>query len=305
MHTFLCRIGTTYNRVKGHFNRPVRKAIAASVAAAFIVLPVTAATAAVPGVKVVHTVQVTPGRELTNAVAVDNSKLLPLLPPGYNLVPASALGLGGNTQGLVAIVNFTNTGLNLDGKPTGQPNTVAVDVGILIAPPPAANAGGLNIPNAFHLYTLDIFTNDPAYKDALLSGGIPAKFFNDITAQSTLDDATGLGDLAVNVPGKRPLLNTVNTGLGHAAVPFPLDAIFWHEGARGSSALHFHNDPLRQGQGIGKVYTQPPSMLQGLLDGGGLGPCPPDAATGNHCVVAPALNFRYPNGGVGELLLIG
>jgi hypothetical protein len=298
------------NRDRSHLERTVRKRVATGAAVAILALPFAAAAtavpaaAAVPRVDVLHTLGHAQGGELTNLVAVDSSGLLPLLPPGYNPVPASALQVGSPTQGILVIVNFRGTAPTVDDRPTGVPNQVDIDVGILVGPPVGATGAGLDIPGAFHLYALQIVTNDPTYKDALLSAHMPGKFVKDVTYESTVDDATGFGNLMVSVPAKRPVLKTVNTGQGYALMPGALDAIFWHEGPRGTSALHFRNEPFQRGQGIGRVYTQPSSMLQVLLDGGGLGPCPPDEATGNSCVIAPAANFRYGSGGRGELLLI-
>jgi hypothetical protein len=47
-------------------------------------------------------------------------------------VPASALGVGASTLGIVVIANFRGFGFTIDGSPTGKSSTVAVDVAILV-----------------------------------------------------------------------------------------------------------------------------------------------------------------------------
>jgi hypothetical protein len=115
----------------------------------------------VPGTT--HTYSDSLGQEVDNLVAVDASRLQPLLPPGYVIVPASNFfGVGRANQGVVAIANFRGMHPLIDGISVLD-NDVAIDVGIVVAEPAAAAGAGLSIPGAFHLYTLAIYTNDPLY----------------------------------------------------------------------------------------------------------------------------------------------
>src|SRR5262249_55867313 len=61
---------------------------------------------------------------------------------------------------------------------------------------------------------------------------------------------------------------------------------------------------FQQGQAVSQIYTQPGSKWNNLLSGGGLGPGTPDPVTGYDSIVTPSLNFRYPQGSSGRLLLI-
>jgi hypothetical protein len=255
-------------------------------------------------VKLLYTYGSSLGQEVNSIIAVSMSKLLPLVPAGYTIVPASSLGFGGSDQGLVVIVNFRGFDPILDGRDRLRQSQVAIDVGILVVEPPAAAQAGLAIPGAFHFYTLAIHTNDALYAASLFLGGMPVDFVPRIAYQRDMDDATGVGNLAVDVPVRRSPFQTLATGLGYAPVLGALDAVFWHQNRRTTAALHFHDTPFQQGTAITSVYTKPGSPLDILLTGGGLGPCPPHPETGYRCVIAPALNIRYDEGTEGKLLLI-
>ena len=86
-------------------------------------------------VELLHTYGNSLGQEVANVIAVSASKLLPLLPAGYNLVPAASLGFGRPDQGIVAIANFRGIAPTVDGKKPSNQNQVAVDVGILVVEP--------------------------------------------------------------------------------------------------------------------------------------------------------------------------
>jgi hypothetical protein len=133
---------------------------------------------------------------------------------------------------------------------------------------------------------------------------MPVEFVPNIVYRRAIDDATGVGDLAVHVPARRSPLQTFATALGYAPAPGALNAAFWHDSRRSKTVLHFHDEPFRQGNAIGRVYTKPGSTWDALFDGGGLGPCDPHPQTGYHCVIAPGLNLRYDEGTEGRLLLV-
>jgi hypothetical protein len=250
----------------------------------------------------VHTYENSLGLEVTPIIAVNSSKLISLLPHGYSVIPATAFGLGGSDQGLVAIVNFKGLDQATDhGQPHDQ---VAIDIAILVAEPSAAIEAGVNIPGAFHLYTLAIYTNDARYAESLRDADMPAEFVDNIGYQRDIDDGSGIGDLTVTVPSGTAPLKTVASALGYSSAPGELNAIFWYEGLEGTAALHYHGEPFRQGDAIAEVFSQPQSRWEDLIAGGGFGSCFPDPATGYSCVSAPALNFRYDDGTEGRLLLI-
>jgi hypothetical protein len=272
----------------------------------------TISAQAQPDANVLHTTGNSKGHEVLNVIAVSKSKLLPLLPEGYDIRPADTLDppLGGGDQGIVAIANFRGIHPTVDGRPTGKRYQVAIDVGILVHEPPKAEQAGVNIPGAFHLYTLAIYTDDARYAASLGSADMPVEFVNKISYQREMNDATGVGDLFVSVPSRDSPFKTVSSSeQGYALVtdsngsPLPFNAVLWHDGSKGTAALHFLDEPFRQGQAIGQIYTQPQSKWEALFSGGGLGSCaPPDAPTS--CVIAPSVNLKYDKGTLGKLVVI-
>jgi hypothetical protein len=124
-----------------------------------------------------------------------------------------------------------------------------------------------------------------------------------LTYQRQIDDASGLGQLVVNVPAHRSSFRDINTAFGYGTPMGPLHAIFWHDGRHGRNALHFDVPVYRQANAFSYVYTQPGSALATLLTGGGVGPCPDDPVTGFSCVQAPSLSFSFDVGDTGQLLL--
>jgi hypothetical protein len=261
-------------------------------------------TAARADAKVLHTYGSSLGQEVVNVIAVDESKLLPLLPAGYNIVPAESVGFGGPDQGIVAIANFRGVDPVVDNSKPLKQDQIAIDVAILVEEPGDAVQAGVSIPGAHHLYTLGIYTNDARYAASLRSAEIPVEFVNKISYQRDMNDASGVGDLIVSVPSKKSPFHTFSSGQGYVPVPGAFNAVFWHDGKKGSAALHFLDQPFRQGTAISRIYTQPSSTWDNLFDGGGLGPCDPHPETGYKCVIAPALNLRYDEGTVGKLQLI-
>jgi hypothetical protein len=160
----------------------------------------------------------------------------------------------------------------------------------------------VNFPGAFHFYTLAIYTEDPQYADSL-QGWMPVEFVKSITYVRQVDDATGFGTLAVSVPDRDSPFHSFSNAFGYQLQGGALDAVFWRQGKRGTSVLHFHDEPFLRGQAVSQVYARSSSWLGSLLLGGGIGPCPPDTA-GNACLQAPALNLRYPAGSRGQLSLV-
>jgi hypothetical protein len=283
----------------------LKRAVAVTVATTVVLGSiVTAASAAVPRATVTHTVGNAEGHEVINLVAVDTPKLLRLVPPGYTIIPASALGVGGQGQGLLVIANFQGIGPTVDGRSTGKDMQVAIDVGILVAEPPQAPQAGLDIAGAFHLYTLAIYTDDAVYARALQSADVPATFVPSIGYQRQMDDATGVGSVVMTLPARTPLLKTVTTSEGYAPMPGAFNAVLWHKGRKGTAALHFLDEPFLQGAAIAQVYTPPLTPGDAIVDGVGLGPCPPDPVTHFRCVIAPSLNLRYTQGTRGTLTVL-
>jgi hypothetical protein len=260
--------------------------------------------AAQADVKVVHTYGSSLGQEVANVIAVSASKLLPLLPAGYNIVPAASLGFGEADQGIVAIANYRGIDPTVDNKKSATKNQIAIDLGIVVAEPAQAVEAGVSIPGAFHLYTLAIYTNDARYAASLRRADMPVEFENKISYQREMNDATGVGDLIVTVPSKDTPFRTLNSGQGYAPAVGAFNAVFWHDGRKGKAVLHFRDQPFRLGTAASHIYTQPDSAWETLLHGGGLGPCASDPRTGFSCVTAPSLNLRYDEGSVGTLSLI-
>jgi len=254
------------------------------------------------GVIVLHTYSVSLAHEIDNAIAVDAARLSPLLPAGYDVVPASALGVGGPGDGIVVIVNFEGLTSVVDSQPPSKENRIDIAVAILVAEPAQAAAAGLSFPGAFHLYTLARYSNDAPYFASLTSADIPIEFVPELTYQRQIDDKTGVGQLAVNVPVKDSSFETFNTVTGYIDTG-SLHAIFWHNGPQGITALNFNVPVIRQANGFSQVFTQPGSMLSTLITGGGFGPCMQDSETGFGCVLTPSLSFSFDEGDTGQLLI--
>src|SRR5262245_62000395 len=272
---------------------------AAALAGAFATPP----RAQVQQPELLHTYSNSNAHEVVNVIAVDMAKLRPLVPTEYTIVPASAVLFGRPDQGIVAIANFEGSNPIVDGRPIGR-SQVAIDLAVLIAEPAGAASLGLNIPGAFHLYGLRIFTDNARYAAILRSGGMSVEFFEQIGYQRTMDDATGVGDLNVSLPDRYPFLYSANTGQGYAPGQGVFRSSFWHDGERGTVVLSFFDEPFFQGNALSSIYTRPNGSLSGLFEGAGLGPCPTDPATGFRCILAPSLNLRYDEGTRGKLQLL-
>jgi hypothetical protein len=257
--------------------------------------------AAAPGARVLHDYRMSFATEMANAVRVDKSKLIPLLPEGYEPVPASAFGLGSENDGVFVFVNVCNENFSIDGKVSQRTSLVNIP-SILVREPAGAAAAGLDIPGAFHIYPLDIYIDDRAYVDSLRSADMPVHFIPDITHDRRIDDA-GVGNLTVRVPARKNPFHSLNEGLGFTSTG-RVDVIVWYEGDKGTAALTFRFDVAQQGPARSQVFTKPGTKLNRILSGGGLGSGPPDPETGFESIQAPSISFQYPQGGSGSLVLI-
>src|SRR5205085_8213304 len=141
------------------------------------------------------------------------------------------------------VVNFHGYQPKIDQASDGNAEQTDIDVGILVAEPPDAAVADLNIPGAFHVYTLGIYTDDSHYADSL-QGSMPVEFLKQITYNRQFDDTTGFGTLAVNVPDRDSPISSINNAYGYQSQTGALDAVFWHNGTNGKSVLHFHNLPF-------------------------------------------------------------
>lgn len=174
-----------------------------------------------------------------------------------------------------------------------------------MAEPPEAVAAGVSIPGAFHGYALAAYLNNGQVFATLQSADMPVALLNQIDYQRGMDDASGIGDLIVNVPAKdSPFYSFSHSEQGYGPVPGELDAVFWHNGRDGKVALHYRGRLPRQGMAISRIYAGPQSTWGVLLNGGGVAPCPSDLETGYNCVIAPSFNLRYDEGSVGRLVLV-
>jgi hypothetical protein len=254
-------------------------------------------------VTALHTYRVTTAWEMAQTIPVRAATLRPLLPDGYALLPADALGLGGADQGIVVIVNFQGRDPVIDQRPPARHDRIAIDVGIVVAAPATAAAAGLDVPGAFHFYTLAMYSDDAPYAASLRAAGMPMTLLPQITYDRQIDDASGVGTLTVRVPDRRAPFHSRTEAVGYQPVA-AFDAIFWHAARQGVLALQFHLDPVRQGQALSQLSAAPESRWGRLLLDGGLGPCPADPASGDGCVRTPALNLRYDQGDIGRLFRI-
>jgi hypothetical protein len=243
------------------------------------------------------------GQEFANTVAVSLSKLQPLVPPGYVILPASVLGFGGPDQGIVAITNYRGIKPKISGISI-MPSAAEISVSIVVAEPPDAAGAGLSAHGAYHLYTIAVYTSNPLFAAALRMTSMPVEFVPTIRVERNMDDATGVGEMFVDVPSNESPFKAFNTGNGYATGPGMLNAVFWYNRRKGKTALHYHNTPYRIGNAVGQVYTKPDTWLGELVKGGGIGVCPPDPTTGYACVVTSSLNLYYDDGSRGDLMLI-
>jgi hypothetical protein len=241
--------------------------------------------------------------EIANLVAVDSTKLAPLVPTAYSMIPAAALGIGRLDQGILLVNPYRGFDPTVDGALPSQPTEVAVDIGVLVAEPKAAIDTNVNIPGAYHFYTLAIYTDNASYAASLLDASFPVELVSGINYDRAIDEASGVGTLTVGIPVPASPLGIFDAAFGYAPAG-ALDAIFWHDSSLGAASLHFHDDPFRQGDAFGQIYTQPFSRWDDLLSGGGIGPCASDPITGFHCIAVPALNLLHDEGGVGQLVVV-
>jgi hypothetical protein len=254
-------------------------------------------------VEVLHTYGNSLGQEVISVIAVDGSKLQPLLPAGYSLVPASTVGFGRPGQGVVVVGNFRGVDYFVD-KRTNVHDQVAIDIVVLVNEPGQASEAGLNIPGAYHVYALAIYTDDTQYAASFYQTGFPVEYVSKIEYRREIDDATGVGTLSINVPSKLSPFSTFGTGQGYSRASGAFNTVFWHDGKKGRTVLHFFDQPFSQGTAISQIYTRPGSRWDILFSGGGYGPCPPQTGTGYSCISAPALNMRYDEGTKGTLMLV-
>ena len=277
------------------FSKPLGFAVAAGL--------ISQGTAARSETQVLHTYGNTLGQEVISVIAVDASKLQPLLPAGYEPVPASTVGFGQAGQGIVTIGNFRGLNYFVDNRGSSR-DQVAIDLLILVNKPDQAAQAGVDIPGAFHVYALGIYTNDPVYAASFQRVGFPVEYVSKLKYDRDMDDATGVGNLSISIPSKDSPFSTFSVGYGYSRSAGAFNTVFWHDVRGGKAVLHFFDQPFSQGTAISQIYTKPGSKLDQLLSGGGMGPCAPQAGTGYHCISAPALNLRYDEGTVGKLMLI-
>ena len=137
-------------------------------------------------------------------------------------------------------------------------------------------SSGLNIAGAFHVYALAVLTNDAQYAASFYQTGFPVEYVTRIEYQRGVNDATGVG-VSIRVPAERSPFSTLSTGQGYARAPGAFNTVFWHDGKKGKTVLHFFDQLFSQGTAISKIYTQPGSRWDNLFSGGGLGPCTPSS----------------------------
>jgi hypothetical protein len=119
-------------------------------------VPVSAASTAT----LLHTYTNATAYEIVNTIPVNMSALLPLLPAWLPGRPASALGLGSSTRGVVVIVNIQAVQPSIDQQPDGNARLIGIVFGIMVAEPREAALANLNLPGAYHFYTPAIYMND-------------------------------------------------------------------------------------------------------------------------------------------------
>lgn len=252
---------------------------------------------------ILHTYSNSLGHEVASLIPVDATKLVPLLPAGYDIVSAAALGVGAPSDGIVVLANFRGFDQTVDARNAGQ-EYVSVWVAILVAEPAEAAEVGVDIPGAFHGYALGAHVNSAEVFASLQIADLPVELLGSIGYQRGMDDASGVGDVLVTVPAKdAPFSSFHHSEQGYAPAG-AVDAVFWYDGRMGRAALHYHGEHSRQGFAVSQIYTEAQGALGSLIDGGGWGPCDPDPVTGHSCVIAPAFNLRYDEGSVGRLLLV-
>jgi hypothetical protein len=254
-------------------------------------------------VEFLHSYDTSFATEIANAIPVSADNLLPLLPSEYELIPAATFGIGGLDEGIVVIVNFQGMDPSIDRRPRRRNPSTRTYVTILVAAPAAAEVAGVDAPGSLHFYTLASYTDDAEYAANLRVADWPIEFVPRIAFGREIDDTTEVGQVLVEVPSRNSPFYSFNEAFGHAPAG-NVDAVFWFNGKKGTALLHFINEPARQGDALSLVFTPPGSRWNELLAGGGFGPGPTDPETGFESVVAPSLNFLYPEGSRGRILLL-
>jgi len=289
----------TSNQFRGCFARLLKRTIAGS---AFLCL-LGQSTVAHAEADALHTYGNSLGQEVISVIAIDAAKLRPLVPASYDLVPAAAVGFGRADQGILVVGNFLGIDYVVDKRTNGH-DQVAIDFVVLVAQPGEAERASLDIPGAFHVYALGIYTNDAQYAGSFHQTGFPVEYVSGIKYKREMNDATGIGNLSIDVPSRLSPFSTFSTGQGYSRAPGAFNTVFWHNGRKGKTVLHFFDQPFSQGTALSHIYTKPGTRWDTLFSGGGLGPCAPQAGTGYRCISAPALNMRYDEGTRGRLLFI-
>ena len=260
------------------------------------------ATTCCGSAKTLHTYAQAISQEIVSLVVVDSAKLSPLLPAGYTLKPAVALGLGAPDQGVVVIANRRGIEASIDGGPAAKEPQVNIYLGIVIAPPAAAAGAGVLITDATHFYLLEVYTNAAVFADTFRSADMPIEFVKPLVYLRNINDATGAGTLEVVIPDLKSPLASANTGISLAPLPGATEGIFWHDGKLGTAGFYFRDAPQQLGNATSRIYTAPGSRWGNLFEGGGLGSCGSHA--GFACVSSPAINSLYPQGGQAYLFLV-
>ena len=262
----------------------------------------TAATACCGSAKTLHTYAQALAQEIVSLVVVSAAKLAPLLPKGYTLVPAVAVGLGALDQGVVVVAQRRGIGATIDGGPAASKPEVNVYLGILIAPPAAAAGEGVLIPNAAHFYLLKLYTNEAAYADTFRSADMPVELVKPLVYLRNINDATGAGTDEVVVPDVKSPLAAANTGISLAPLPGATEGVFWHDGKLGTAGFYFRDAPRQLGNATSHIFTAPGTRWGSLFEGGGTGSC--GSYAGFACISSPAVKSLFPQGGQAFLFLV-
>jgi hypothetical protein len=81
----------------------------------------------------------------------------------------------------------------------------------------------LNLPGAFHLYSLAFYTDDAQYAASLRSVHMPVEFVPQLAHDRQIN-TDGAGTLFIDVPSKHSPFFSLNTAFGHEPAG-PLDAV--------------------------------------------------------------------------------
>jgi hypothetical protein len=232
----------------------------------------------------VHTTTCETGDEVIPVITVALTTAQANIPTGYTAMPASYLGVGTATQGVVVVVQFQCTNFKVDGV-LSEDTHLSAYVGVLVLAPAHAPS---NPAGSLHLYVLRVHTNDEIFFEAVQDANIPVERNQGLELAVTKDINGNLIMLNVTVPG---YFKTGNS-CGAATVPRAgKDAFLYYDNGSVHSLLYYPASPtVGQGSCASTVYPLSSNKyFSGLIPAN---------------VDVPGLHHKYDLGNEGQIIIL-